>query len=216
MTPLRIGTPRHVLVLAPHPDDETIGAFGLIRLLRSRGARVRVVIVADGAASHPASPAWPKHRLVAERRRETRRAMRRAGVAAGELRFLALPDGAIPEGGPAMARRIRRAVRQMRHLDLLVAPARDDDHPDHRAVARALRAGSARRLAYLVWPRRDGPRSARPDRGLKIAGPVKRSAVQAYRTQCGAITDDPDGFAISRREIAAFSRPVEGYREERA
>ena len=212
MTPLRIGKPRHVLVVAPHPDDETIGAFGLIRLLRARGARVRVVVVADGAASHPASAAWSGARLVAERRRETRRAMRRAGVDAGEVHFLALPDGGLPEAPPRI---IGRAVRRMRGLDLLIAPADDDDHPDHRAVARHVRAGPARRLSYLVWPRRDGPRSIRPDRGLKISGPLKRTAIRSYRTQCGAITDDPDGFALSRREIAAFGRPIELYREAR-
>jgi len=214
--PLRVGNARHVLVVAPHPDDETIGAFGLIRLLRARGARVRVVIVADGAASHPSSMRWPKARLVAERRRETRRAMRLAGVPAGDLRFLGLPDGGLPDAVPRMMRRIDRVGRQMRRLDLLIAPATDDDHPDHRAVARQLRVGHARRLSYLIWPRRDGSSNKRPNRGLKIAGSVKRAAILTYRTQCGGITDDPEGFALSRREIAAFSRVIEGYREERA
>ena len=215
MTPLRIGKPRHVLVVAPHPDDEAIGAFGLIRLLRVRGAKVRVVIVADGAASHPSSMRWPKARLIAERRRETRRAMRLAGVPAGDLRFLDLPDGGLPDAVPRMMRRIDRVGRQMLRLDLLIAPATDDHHPDHRAVARQLRVGHARRLSYLIWPRRDGSSNKRLDRGLKIAGSVKRTAILAYRTQCGGITDDPDGFALSRSEIAAFSRPIEGYREER-
>ncbi|WP_443029636.1 PIG-L deacetylase family protein, partial [Sphingomonas sp. TX0522] len=37
-------------MIAPHPDDEVIGAAGLIARLRRHGARVRVAVVTDGAA----------------------------------------------------------------------------------------------------------------------------------------------------------------------
>ena len=132
---LRLAGIRRALIVAPHPDDEIIGAAGLIRRLKTIGAAVSVVIVSDGGASHPGSRRWPRARLVAERRRESRRALLMLGVSARDLRCLALPDGDLP-------RHVAEAVRHLRRLsaraDLIVGPAADDAHPDHRAVAAAL------------------------------------------------------------------------------
>lgn len=219
MKPLRLDRVRDALVIAPHPDDETIGAYGLIRRLTRRGARVRVIVAADGAASHPASKRWPRRRLVAERRRETQAAMRRIGVPAGRVRFIGLPDGHLSGLTGRDALSLARAVARAGTADLLVLPARDDDHPDHRAVARIARAagsGSARRIEYLVWPNRQ-VRAAPAIATLRLGhiAAAKRGAIRRYRTQTGAIDDDPHGFAISRAELARFSRPLEHYREFR-
>lgn len=217
MKPLRLDRVRDALVIAPHPDDETIGAYGLIRRLTRRGARVRVIVAADGAASHPASLRWPRRRLIAERRRETRAAMRRIGVPAGRVHFIGLPDGQLSDLTRQEGRALAREVAQARRADLLVLPARDDDHPDHRAVARIVRAaggGSARRIEYLVWPNRQ-VRAAPAIATLRLGhiAAAKRGAIRRYRTQTGAIDDDPRGFAISRAELARFSHPLEQYRE---
>ena len=214
MKPLSLLRVRHALIIAPHPDDETIGAYGLIRALKARSAGVRVVIATDGAGSHPASNRWPRIRLVAERRRETLAAMRRIGVPAGDVTFLGLADGKL-SGNLATVRRLLHHVSAQARPDLVVAPARDDDHPDHRAIAVALGSVAARRLEYLVWPHRQ-TRSRRASHQLRLGSTsAKRGAIRRYRTQMGAITDDPGGFAISRRELAGFARPVEQFREVR-
>lgn len=213
MSPLRIGNPAVTLVVAPHADDETIGAYGLIRLLRLRGREVRVVVVTDGAASHPSSPGWPRARLVAERRRETRRAMRGLGVSAGKIRFLGLPDGGLGEVS-AHFRAIARAARRIAGLRLVVAPTPADAHPDHRATAVGLALAllpGVRRLSYLVWGDKMQGRSL----FLREARTMKRAAIRRYRTQMGWIADDPAGFQIAPNELRAFSRPAELFREER-
>lgn len=202
---------RRALVVAPHPDDEAIGAWGVIRALRRRGCRVRIVVAADGAASHPNSPAWPSRRLVAERRRETRRVMHAVGVQAGDIAFLGLPDGGLSALHGRRARAMTRAMAASR-TDLILLPAAEDDHPDHRAVAAAAaraRTPGARRFAYLVWSR-GAPRG--PLHGFPVRPPAKRAAIARYRTQMGAIRDDPGGFAIAPHELGAFSRPVEYFR----
>lgn len=210
---LRLGRPRSVLVVAPHPDDETIGAFGLIRAARAAGARVRVLVVSDGAGSHRRSVRWPRRRLVAERRRETRRAMRRLGVHAGEIVFLGLPDGALADRAASvlLPRHLTRGVR------LLVGPSVGDAHPDHVAVARAIRASrvSARRLAYHVWPAGHRPCAFRNALSFPAGAAGKRSAIRCHRTQMGMIRDDPAGFALSCREIGLFARPIEYFAEAR-
>jgi LmbE family N-acetylglucosaminyl deacetylase len=213
---LRIGTPRSLIVIAPHPDDETIGAYGLMLRSRRRGIAVRVVVVTDGAASHPGSVAWPRRRLVRERQRETRRAIRRIGGCAGHVTFLGLPDGALQVA--AARRGITATIYRAAKPALIVGPAASDDHPDHRTCAAAIRAArlpGMRCLAYPVWPAGDRLRGARSLPLTTRERLAKRHAIRSYRTQAGCIVDDPDGFAMTPAQIAAFSRPVETFVEVR-
>ena len=48
--PFKIGFRERLLVLAPHPDDETLGATGLIRQVFEHGGTVRTVVVTAGDA----------------------------------------------------------------------------------------------------------------------------------------------------------------------
>ncbi len=207
---VHIGRPRALLIVAPHPDDEAIAAHALITRLARRGTRVAVLVVSDGAASHPDSRAWPRARLVRERRRETRLAMRRIGVAADAVAFLDLPDGHLADHETAVCRGIRRAVDALPTPLLALAPLPVDAHPDHRVVAAAVRRKpGVRWWRYPVWPagqRLGGARMMPLSAQERLA---KRHAIRGYRTQAGRITDDPGGFAMTARQIAAFSRPRE-------
>jgi LmbE family N-acetylglucosaminyl deacetylase len=213
---LKLGTPRCLLVIAPHPDDETIGAHGLMTRMRRRGVAVRILVVTDGCASHPTSRAWPRARLFRERQRETLRAVRRLGVPVGDVTFLAFPDGRLANDPRVVRLRIAKAIRRAPKPLLVVAPARSDDHPDHRIVAAAVRAtrvARVRSLAYPVWP---AGAALRRVRSLTLSAQerlAKRHAIRSYRTQAGRITDDPQGFTMTRAQIAAFSRPFEPFGE---
>lgn len=59
---------RQVLVIAPHPDDESIGAGGTIARLAQAGAEVHVIVVTDGEATigSPHRPAETARRRRAE------------------------------------------------------------------------------------------------------------------------------------------------------
>ena len=215
---LRIGRPRCLLVVAPHADDETIGAYGLMTRMAGRGITVRVLVVTDGRASHPGSGRWPRHRLVRERARETRRTVRRIGIPAGAVTFLGFADGELARQTIAVRRRLASVIRRLPKPLMIVAPAESDDHPDHRVVATAVAArrhAGVRHLAYPVWPA--GARSRRMHILTLSAQErvAKRRALLGYRTQAGWITDDPYGFAMSSAQIAAFTRPVETFTELR-
>jgi LmbE family N-acetylglucosaminyl deacetylase len=204
---------RSVLVVAPHPDDEAIAAWGLMRRLRSSGARIEVVIVSDGAASHPGSRRWPVERLVVERRRETLRAMRALGLTPGAIGFLDLADGELASDPALVRQTLGRAMQGRSKPDLVIGPELSDTHADHRAVAAALAAlprRGERRVTYHVWPvnAARGPRPCRVIlKGAELA--IKRRIIRSYRTQAGRITDAPTGFTMTHRHLAAFARPHE-------
>jgi LmbE family N-acetylglucosaminyl deacetylase len=204
------GRARALLVVAPHPDDEAIAAHGLIARLVRRGVRIAILVVSDGAASHPASKLWPRQRLVRERQRETRHAMRRAGVPASAISFLGLPDGRLDAHAADVRRHIARAVRTLPAPSLALAPSPADAHPDHRVVAAAaVRQPNVRWCRYPVWPAGQKLRGARILALSAQERLAKRHAIRSYRTQAGRITDDPGGFAMTAQQIAAFSRPQE-------
>lgn len=217
MRPLDLSRVRHAVIVAPHPDDEAIGAYTLIHWLRHAGARVRVIVVTDGTGSHPGSKRWPAARLAALRQRESLAVLARLGVERRAVTFLGLTDGALPAMGARDRLALRRAIVAPQGCDLLILPTRDDDHPDHRAVAAACtRLPVRRQFDYLVWPNRRSAsrRASHCLRGGALT-PAKRGAILRYRSQVGMITDDPAGFTISTAELAAFARGVEHFRETR-
>lgn len=205
--------PGRAVIVAPHPDDETIGAFGLIRRLVRSGTQVRIIVVSDGSGSHRGSRAWPPTRLAQARQRETIAAMRLAGLSRAALSFLGFRDGALAsldeDGLASLVRRLATGSPP----DMVVRPSRLDDHPDHRAVAEAChRAWPARvvQLTYQVWPA-----GARPPGATRLVlgsdRRLKQAALALYRTQTGLIADDPEGFCINRDLRRCFTQPVEWF-----
>ncbi len=213
MRPLSLVGVRRALIVAPHPDDETIGAGGLILKLRRAGVRVEILVVTDGGASHRNSPSFPRPRLIRERAREVRRAVALLGVSAARLRLAGLPDGGLDTLDRAGRARLTRLVARYRRCDLIVMPVPDDAHPDHRDAARACRRryGWRRRIGYGVWP---GKRQRHATDILFLGSDraIKRVALSRHATQMGRISDDPAGFTIDRATAARFLRPVERFR----
>ena len=88
-----------LLVIAPHPDDETLAAGGLMARAVSRGDTVTVVVLTDGDGSLPTARLFggaTHNAFLAAgrtRREEVNSAVRRLGVAPSDLFTLGLPDG---------------------------------------------------------------------------------------------------------------------------
>lgn len=121
--------PGPLLVVSPHPDDEVLGAGGLIRSWSERGHRVVVLSVTDGEAAYRD---WRGLGLI--RRAELDRAL--ATLSSRPIRAVRL---AIPDGG--VRANIKELLRALRDLcgsaPTLVAPFEGDGHPDHEAVGSA-------------------------------------------------------------------------------
>ena len=143
----------HVLVVSAHPDDETLGAGGLIAHAATVGASVTVLVVSDGEASHPDSTTRTPHQLAAIRRTEVLEAVRMLAPDA-DVHFLGRPDGRLGDDVDALSKDVERYAVGRTHV---VSPWGGDRHPDHAACAIAA-ARAAERLSgalahwqYPIW-----------------------------------------------------------------
>lgn len=169
-----------VLVLAAHPDDETLGCGGALILHRKRGDPVRVIIVSDGNAGDPGNlNAVPNLALL--RQREARAAAKKLGVR--ELEFWNYPDSAL-SGHCGLTDRLINLFKDHKPR-LLYRPAADDPHPDHRALGRAVERALRRVKPRLLDCRYEIAGSPRPTAVLDISRdfPQKIKALAAYHSQ---------------------------------
>jgi LmbE family N-acetylglucosaminyl deacetylase len=143
---------RHLVVVAPHPDDEVLGAGGTMRLAADAGVRVELLAVTDGEASHPGSTAVTPTQLATIRRGETAAAMTALGLAHQPIHRVGIEDGAVDAAEPALAAAI---AARLTSSSWCLATWAGDGHPDHEATGRAAAAAcattGARLLGYPVW-----------------------------------------------------------------
>ncbi len=206
-------------MVAPHPDDESLGCGGLIALASEAGRRVVVATLTDGEASHPGSATYPPKRLAAVRRSEMEQAARALGGAGVETRSFGAPDGRLercePEAQAWLAQLGDRAA-----FDVVFTTWAADPHPDHKAAfrvaARRAAAWGIELFAYPIWgltladDAEAGP--VAPCLKLDISSVLdrKRTAVAAHKTQTtGEIADDPGGFRLSPADLARHLTPFE-------
>lgn len=136
---LTIGEDERVVVVAPHPDDESLGAGGM--LLQNPG-RADVYMVSDGSLGNPSIDPGA---MAAMRRAEFERAM--AIVRPRSFFWLGYPDARLAEH-PECVDAIDFTCYTKAFL-----PWTDSLHPDHRALARfcldRMRLQGAECEAYL-------------------------------------------------------------------
>lgn len=144
---------QRLVVVAAHPDDETLGAAGLMALAHRAGRDVRLVLATAGEASHPESPTHPPEQLAQRRLEESARALRVVAPQASTV-FLALGDGHVAEHQDAISARLVALIGDGRDCTV-VSPWRGDGHPDHEAVARAAQVAAQRTGAdhweFPIW-----------------------------------------------------------------
>lgn len=218
-----------VLVIAPHPDDETLGCGGLIAALSQRGVIVHTVFVTDGSSSHRNSASWSPARLAAERQKEAADALAQLGAADQPRTFLALKDAAMPKPGhpvyeAAMAIMLD-IIGSLRPTHVL-APWRRDPHSDHRDAWLLIRDALERAadqpvlLEYTIWLDELGAPEDFPSQGevqeLHFTDPgmvdIKRGAIAAHISQLGGlILDDPSGFFLTEETLDRLIKPTETY-----
>jgi len=167
MSSLSVSAQTRLLVVAPHPDDETLGCGLLIQQVLAAGGTVRVLLLTDGD-NNP----WPqryierrvrlseaaRRRWGAQRRDEAVRAVAQLGLPVAALETMGWPDMGLTtklrddaHGAMAAMRTILRAFDP----NLICCPDLSDRHPDHSAahvLCRLALAGLESWPAVLAYP----------------------------------------------------------------
>lgn len=194
----------NLVVVAAHPDDETLGLGAMITQLAASGVPVQVVCVSDGGAAHPGAPASERFRMETILRYELRRATKSLNVPPPVL--LGLPDGELTDHEDALTEMLTERLEAAGPATWCAANWRGDGHPDHEAVGRAASAACARTGAALLeypiwmWHWAVPADAAVPwDQGYSAPTPVwaterKRRAAQCYRSQFDSYTGGPAGI----------------------
>ena len=208
-----------VVVVGAHPDDETLGAGGLLHTAARSGRHVEVVTATAGEASHPDSPTHPPARLARVRRDELRRATDLLAPGA-HVTCLDLPDGAVAAHEEEVVAALVATIGTDGADVLLCAPWRGDGHPDHEAVGRAAATAAHRTDAelweYPVWlwhwgQPEDLPAALVGRFPLDGAGvEAKRAAVAAHDSQVRPLSDAPgDEVLLGSDLLAHVDRDLE-------
>lgn len=184
---------RRLIVVAPHPHDETLGLGAMIAQLTASGVEVRVVSVSDGGATQPGATLSGRIRLSTTRRYELRRATGVLG-APPPMR-LGLPDGELAKHGDRLTAALADILQSAGPGAWCAATWRGDGHPDYEAVGRAAAAACERTGAALLeypvwmWHWASPADPAVPwVRARSVPAPgwavnLKRQAAQCYRSQ---------------------------------
>lgn len=212
-----------LLLIAPHPDDESLACSVILQRAARAGAAVRVVYATDGE-DNP----WPQRFLDRKwrldvndrtrwgkiRRTEARAALGTLGVPIQSARFLGLPDQELTtlllSGCRATLDRLIGIIEEWEPT-LLLVPSVSDTHPDHNALAVISRF----MLNELFLPENrmsvwsyvvHGRSRAFFDRALAVQcsgseALVKANAIRCHKTQ----------LSLSKKRFLAYARRPEHF-----
>lgn len=190
-----------LLVVAPHPDDETLATGILIQRVLAAGGSVHVLLLTDGD-NNPWPQRWLERRLWIGRSARSRWGRRRRGEFDAALAELGVPSGSVtalewPDQGltrliadaSAACIAVLDEVIRRQQPTLVAMPALDDRHPDHGAAHVLMRLALERRTVRPdVWLYRvhGGARAWRPSIACVADAPTwlrKRAALARHASQ---------------------------------
>lgn len=248
---------QRILILSPHPDDETLCCGGMIAGAIVAGAQVSVVWATAGdgfefaasLAERTLDPGDPQMRALGQTRaQEALKAAAALGIPASHTVMLGYPDGGLsalfttnytetytarttgasavyvrgaqtpgaPFTGQALEADLGRVLDRV-EPDLVLAPAPQDFHPDHRTLSYiALRLMSARgqagRLRFWVvhggleWP---VPKGLHPELPLtlpRLAARLPWQRVDLSAPELKRKQQATDAYATQTRIMGRFMR----------
>jgi LmbE family N-acetylglucosaminyl deacetylase len=202
-----------ILVVSPHPDDEVLGAGGLIRCAAHAGHEVAVLSVTDGEAAYPD---WKELNRI--RRREVRDALSVLVPQTVTTRHLGIPDGKVDANRALLSDAIDRRLSR---CTTLIAPYERDGHPDHDATGEVccelarLRKVTLWRYPIWIWHHGSPGRFAGRPLGRFMLDAVTRAAkaraLSCFTSQMRPLGREP---IVPTHVLEYFARPYEVFLHE--
>ncbi|RUL79762.1 PIG-L deacetylase family protein [Dyella choica] len=208
-----------LLVVAPHPDDETLGCGVLLQQVLAAGGEVRILLLTDGD-NNPWPQRYLQRRLFIDdasrrawgtrRREEVMHALGCLGVPAAALQPLGWRDMEVThrlrDDAAGTVESIRAAAEAFRP-SLVAVPALRDSHPDHGAahvLCRLAMIGMEPEPKLLAYP----VHGAAQEPGCPIS--LEATAEQRQR-KLAALAEHRTQMALSGRRILRLADGPERY-----
>ena len=218
----------NVVIVAPHPDDETFACGGLIAHKKTKNARVSVVFLTDGEAAHRGCCNTEPEKIALARQRLAVESGKILGVKAEDMFWLGLPDGKIPQkhnlNFKSSVEKLAKLIEEIKPQEIF-APHHLDCWPDHEAANELVRAALKKYVHpyklyhYPVWMWhnlrfRDFPKllSSKVCRlNIRSVMDKKSDAIQYYLSECVPICGKPYCGNLPEGFVDHFNYPYEIY-----
>jgi LmbE family N-acetylglucosaminyl deacetylase len=212
------------LVIAPHPDDESLGCGAVIARLREKGRAVRIIVVTDGAVPTKPNP----QEIGAMRQKEAQDAGRVLGTT--DVVFLNFPDEGCDTKVQAIEAALLQQINEFKPRQIF-SPYGIDGHSDHRAIAEAVGLLHGKGVVncplyeYPIWfwNRSAVTTLVQPHRLQRLRRVAtekylgkKEAAILAHRSQYAKETRDIGNFTFPPGFVGIFLAPYELFFEKPA
>lgn len=145
-------TTSRILIMAPHPDDETMGMGGVIQRLIQLGFPPHIIVLSKGENSHQECCDTPKEAIKDYRSRLTTSIMNSFHLPNGFLHFLDFPDSEIDKKSSEIDS--LKAIVDKISPQLVFFPHKKEGWPDHfntAKIAKSILPAHTEFYEYCVW-----------------------------------------------------------------
>lgn len=155
-------TLNNILIIAPHPDDETLGCGGLISHLCSEKKYPHVIIMTGGGSSFKGQDSCENHlritqnKIIRARRKLTLDSAKNLGLRDDNIHFLDFKDGYISDRSEKEMSQLKKLIEEINPSSIFV-PHWGEGWPDHIATREIILSIFSQRSAipsiyeYCVW-----------------------------------------------------------------
>ncbi len=221
------------LVVAPHPEDESLGCGGAIALLRHMGYRVHVLYFTHGSEINAEKPAATNRYMKPIKTKEAINALAQLGMSEDAADFLHVSGGLVPHQEEAgFEELVRLCLNKLESFlpDTVVLPYRYHPYKDHDACWEIMQAAvrqmpyPIRVIEYMLWKGEKAGEIITPDTmkpwrlDIKSVMEQKIKSIAEHRTQKDdLIRWNQSGLSssTSKRNLG-FAQPWETYLESKS
>jgi N-acetylglucosamine malate deacetylase 1 len=203
---------KKVIVISPHPDDESIGVGGTISKHVDEGDMVHIIFLTSGEKGGHGLNEDDTKKLREEEAKEATTILKTSSID-----FWREPDGKFEASDVNVTRLVSKIIECA--ADVIYVPHKNEEHPDHKAAAQLVKEallrtdGSVKKpivYMYEVWT------PIQQIDHIEDISPyveTKRIAIQAHKSQCLVLRFDEAILGLNRYRGEMHSWPGGDYAE---
>jgi LmbE family N-acetylglucosaminyl deacetylase len=212
-----------ILIVAPHPDDETLACGGTIAKRVKEGSSVNVIFLTDGRNSHLhelgiALDPTPDE-LIEIRKDEAKRATGILGLKNDDLIFLNLENITLKENFEFARSHLTQTIKRLRPEEIFF-PDEEDMHKTHSAASKIVIDSiktlsiSPKKYQYNIWADKNDSRDHDNLSHLDVSSvlALKKQAICEYKSQVTNFSKAQERPILSEIFLERFRANTESFR----